>query len=368
MATIHDAGAAASGKRWVVRYREPGGRTARQRQKAFARKRDATDFATKVENDKREGSYIDPTAGKVSVRQYAAEWLALQSGGAATVEAYERIMRLHVLPHLAGKTIAGVTSSDVEQLYALWRRNGAALNTIESRRIPLSGMFSHAVRHRRIPYNPVRGTRRLESPVTPVDERSLPSVEEVAALAQEIGPRLEPAVWLMACAGLRIGESLGVFQDDFLDGVLRVGRQVVREKGPTGRYVVRYAPLKHRKEGEWRDVPIPGFLEGFRERLPVRNDHGGICHPGLFRKSWDRAISRLGLPSHKPHDLRRLWATVTLTKGTSLHETSRWMGHREINMTAGTYGHLTQDGRERCRQILATAYGPYVPESVRAAE
>ncbi|POX37854.1 hypothetical protein C3486_26245 [Streptomyces sp. Ru73] len=369
LATISDSGATASGKRWVVRYREPGGRSARQRQKAFARKKDAIDFATKVENDKRENTYIDPSAGKVSVRRYATEWLEQMSGAAGTYEAYERVMRLHVVPHLGGKTIAQVTASDVEGLYALWRRGGAALNTVEARRIPLSGMFSHAVRHKRIPSNPVKEAKKLDNPILPVDERALPGPDEIAALAREIGPRLEPAVWLMACAGLRIGESLGVFPEDVSSGVLRARRQVVRVKNASGKYAANYAALKHRQEGEWRDIPIPEFLEHFKDRLPILNERGGIPHSGLVRKSWDRAIERLGLPKYTPHDLRHQWATVTLSHGAALHEVSHWMGHRTINTTAAVYGHLTLDGRERCRQILESTYRPHAaPEAATEEE
>ncbi|MFJ6105515.1 hypothetical protein ACIQHY_31505, partial [Streptomyces sp. NPDC092359] len=79
LAQIIDNGSAASGKRWTVRYREPGGRTGRQREKSFARKKDAVDFATKMEGDKRENIYVDPDAGKVSLRRYADDWLAKRS-------------------------------------------------------------------------------------------------------------------------------------------------------------------------------------------------------------------------------------------------------------------------------------------------
>ncbi|MFD4996848.1 tyrosine-type recombinase/integrase [Streptomyces buecherae] len=363
MAKIIDKGAAVSGKRWMVRYREPGGRTARQREKSFDRKKDAVDFATKVENDKRESIYIDPTAGRVSVRQYAEDWLALKMASPGTLESYERIMRLHVVPHLGSKSIAQVTAADVEGLYARWRMNGAALNTIESRRIALSGMFSHAVRHKRISNSPVVEAEKLDNPIVPVDEKALPSFDEIAAIAREIGPRLEPSVWLMACCGLRIGESLGVFPEDFFDGNLRLRRQVVRVKNGAGKYAAMYAPLKHRKEGEWRDIPTAAILDRFLERLPVLNADGQMTHTGLVRTSWDRAIGRLGLPEYNPHDLRKKWATETLTNGASLHEVSRWLGHRSINVTAGQYGHLTQDGRERLRQIIQARYAPYVRPS-----
>ncbi|MFI9048871.1 tyrosine-type recombinase/integrase [Streptomyces sp. NPDC053427] len=257
LATVVDKGVGAPGKRWLVRYREPGGRSARQREKAFDRKKDAVDFATKMVNDKRENSYVDPAAGKVSVRRHAADWLALKPMAAGTEESYERIIRLHVLPQLGKKTISQVTAADVEELHALWRRPGAMPNTIDSRRIALSGMFSHTVRHKRIRENPVKRAERPANPIMQVDERSLPNFDEISALAKEIGPRLEPAVWVMACCGLRIGESLGVFREDIADGTLRCRRQVVRIKNSSGKYVALYAPLKHRKEGAWRDIPRP---------------------------------------------------------------------------------------------------------------
>ncbi|REK88645.1 hypothetical protein DY245_20450 [Streptomyces inhibens] len=63
-----------------------------------------------MENDKRENLYVDPDAGKVSVRRYTADWLGLKTTAAGTEESYERIMRLHVLPQLGKKTISQVTA------------------------------------------------------------------------------------------------------------------------------------------------------------------------------------------------------------------------------------------------------------------
>ncbi|MCX4733387.1 tyrosine-type recombinase/integrase [Streptomyces sp. NBC_01363] len=79
-----------------------------------------------------------------------------------------------------------------------------------------------------------------------------------------------------------------------------------------------------------------------------------------MRKSWDRAIRRLGLPEYNPHDVRHKWATVTLTSGVSIHEVSRWLGHRSIKVTVDKYGHLAQDGRERCRQAAEAAVAPHM--------
>ncbi|MGW2089039.1 tyrosine-type recombinase/integrase [Streptomyces sp. NPDC001880] len=105
---------------------------------------------------------------------------------------------------------------------------------------------------------------------------------------------------------------------------------------------------------------MPASLEPFIDRLPICNASDGLPYPDLLRKSWDRAIRRLDLPAYDPHDLRHKWTTVALTNSVSIHEVSRWLGHRSIKVTVDRYGHLTQDGQERCRQVVETAAGPYM--------
>ncbi|MFI1306284.1 tyrosine-type recombinase/integrase [Streptomyces sioyaensis] len=84
-----------------------------------------------------------------------------------------------------------------------------------------------------------------------------------------------------------------------------------------------------------------------------------MIYPDLFRKSWDRALKRLGLPDYNPHDLRHKWATVTLSNGVPIHA-SRWMGHSSIKITVDRYGHLTLDGSERCRQVIEATFGVHM--------
>ncbi|MFE4801258.1 tyrosine-type recombinase/integrase [Streptomyces sp. NPDC056708] len=119
-------------------------------------------------------------------------------------------------------------------------------------------------------------------------------------------------------------------------------------------------PRTGAKEGEWRDVPAPAFLQPFVDGLRVRNASGGLPYPGLLRESWDRAVKRLALPEYNPHDFRHKWTTVTLTSGVSIHEVSRRLGHRSIKVTVDKYGHLAQDGQERCRQVAEAAIAPHM--------
>ncbi|MFB8128566.1 hypothetical protein [Streptomyces mirabilis] len=51
------------GHDWAVRFREPGGRTGRQREESFPKKTQAEAHGNKMESDKDQGVFIDPSAG-----------------------------------------------------------------------------------------------------------------------------------------------------------------------------------------------------------------------------------------------------------------------------------------------------------------
>jgi hypothetical protein len=36
------------------------------------------------------------------------------------------------------------------------------------------------------------------------------------------------------------------------------------------------------------------------------------------------------------------------------------MGHRSISVTVDLYGHLTQDGADRCRKVVQRIYGAHM--------
>ncbi len=89
-----------------------------------------------------------------------------------------------------------------------------------------------------------------------------------------------------------------------------------------------------------------------------------MTYPGLVRASWDRSVKRLWLRAHTPHDLRRKWATLTLMNGAVLHKGSRWFGHRSLKVTVDRYGHLAQDDREHCRQVVTTTFQDHLREEM----
>ena len=57
---------------YQVRHRDPAGV---QRAKQFERKAAADRFAASVETDKARGSYVDPKAGRMTLKEYGEAWL-----------------------------------------------------------------------------------------------------------------------------------------------------------------------------------------------------------------------------------------------------------------------------------------------------
>ena len=71
-------------------------------------------------------------------------------------------------------------------------------------------------------------------------------------------PGLGIAPWLQRTMGLRIREALGVRKADFMtraDGTRYL--HLCWQASPDG---MELDPLKHRKAGEYRDVPVPGMV------------------------------------------------------------------------------------------------------------
>lgn len=110
------------GVRYDVRYRDPAGA---DRTRSFSRKVDADRFAATVESDKVRGLWVDPSAGRVSFREYAEQrWLPAQIHlRPNTLELYEGHLRRHVLPAIGGRPLAAIQRPEVKTLVARLAQN-----------------------------------------------------------------------------------------------------------------------------------------------------------------------------------------------------------------------------------------------------
>lgn len=106
-----------------------------------------------------------------------------------------------------------------------------------------------------------------------------------------------------------------------------------------------------------------------RAGQPVRGRDGYVftSRTGTARDSRNvtsdlqAAVTRLGLPRQRFHDLRHAYATLMLADGEELAVVSRALGHADLSTTADVYAHLTSKMLERAAaridRILAARDG-----------
>jgi integrase len=147
------------------------------------------------------------------------------------------------------------------------------------------GTMNDAVRSGRIQSNPAA---RIRIPATQeAAEFIVPTRKQLDALADGLPKDWALTIWLMRGCGLRIGEALAVSQRGVFPGLLRVSEQVL-DISPA-----RLAPLKHRKPGQYRDVPLAEFVS---ERLEDHVKAHGLGEGGLLfrgRRTGDAWLSEL---------------------------------------------------------------------------
>jgi integrase len=321
-------------KPYTVRYQNQG----KQRERSFRTSREAHDFRAKFEHDSRESIFIDPTAGNVSFRTYADGWLATHTGTVGTKRAYKSMLTKNLYPVIGDIPLRRITR---EQLTTLLTDLPLGAHAKIKARQVLTGVLGEAVKAKRITENPASGIRLAAA--NRKAEFYMPTPAQIDKLTALLPEPMRFTVPLMAGCGLRLSEALAVRSTDF-NGRLRITGQInaaTRQR----------SPLKHRKDGDYRDIPVPAWV---RQAKPERNGElfPGITHDA-YRLAFTRVRIKAGLPpDFTPHSLRHVFASVALSQRVPITDVAAWLGHSDINVTYSIYGHLVPSAWDRAVTAL----------------
>jgi integrase len=122
-------------------------------------------------------------------------------------------------------------------------------------------------------------------------------------------------------------------------------------------------PLKHRKEGEGRNVPVPDYVWDMVAAMP----DGPLCPgPGLrgsrylrYSSAWRRfsaITTALSIDGYTTHSLRHQFASECLDQGMNVVDLSAVLGHADPSVTLRTYVHAVPDADARTRAIMNTRW------------
>ncbi|AXI85266.1 MULTISPECIES: site-specific integrase [Streptomyces] len=379
-----------------MRYREPGGRGGRQRERSFEKKGDADSFAAKVEREKDLGTYIAPTGLLVPLVAVYREFIDSGSRVNGTRYQYETSLRLHVEPYF-GSTAVGAVKPKHLNAWLKWmvEERGYEESTAINRYETLAGVFSFAVANEYITKNPCQHVRTGRQRVKRRVKKTirLPTLAEIEAIERHLPGPYKLLVWLMAGCGLRIGEACAVTlqQFDLESGTLYVDRQVTQDgeneepktavqkaitKGRGRAHCVRH--LKWRDLDEGRAVPVPPTIaakvqEHVRMYGTFRVEEGpnrlegdylfsnigrtNILMYSLVDRLWRNAKRAAGIKRRiTTHWLRHFFASAGLSKGVPVTDMAEWLGHRDPRITHQTYAHVMPDAPERLRSLMDAVF------------
>jgi len=180
--------------------------------------------------------------------------------------------------------------------------------------------------------NPARGAK------LPREERAEvipPTAAQVEAAFTGLPRRYQLPLLVLEQTGMRVGELEKLTWGDVDEANTRWRVSRTAEKTRRGRW-----------------VPVDGALFDAVLRLRPREDRdpAGQVFTGFgvdkFRTALARACRDSGTPLISPHDLRHRRISVWHRAGISWAEIGRWVGQRNISVTADTYTHVIADDRE----------------------
>jgi integrase len=356
--------------RWLARFRDEAGV---EHTKTFRRKVDGQRWLDEVTAAVVTGQYVDPRAGRETVRQYAERWRAMQDHRPGTEALYERVLRLHLYPVLGDLPLRSVKHSQARAFVSGLSRSGLSANTARQVHAITRTIFRSAVADRLIPSTPFE---KIALPRVQRGEVQPPTLSEVRRLLDAAPDRLRALVLLAAMSGLRSGELLGLTVDrvDFLRREVRVDRQLVYVSG-------RPPYLGPPKTPESvRTVPVPAFvldvLAAHLASYPVaadglvfQADKGGPILRTTLNGRWRAALRRAELADTVHlHHLRHGYASWLNAAGVPFTTVSELLGHAPQGVTWGIYTHRVDGWDRQVRGVLETLWRDAGADYLRTAE
>lgn len=186
-------------------------------------------------------------------------------------------------------------------------------------------------------------TKEIKMPKLPMRRRRnflLPAQAQKLLDASEGNPGLKFALYCGLHAGLRKLEIIEARPNWFdLDGRL---------------LHIQATDTFQPKDRDNRTVPLTDeFIQWLRNNYTIKEPfmlepevkHGAYRYRFDFRTSFENIATRCGFEKLTFHDLRRTFASLHVSRGTSIYKVARWLGDR-VDVVEDHYGHLIPNDSE----------------------
>lgn len=270
----------------------------------------------------------------------------------STIKKYRSIDNT-VFVRLYSYKVSKITTDMINELLMQLKNEGLKNSSINSYRKGLATVFNFAVKCGIISTSPVRGTVKMAEHKRIV--MALPTKTQVDTLLERARERdskarkgaapIYPVLLLEVATGLRRGELLALTKADIEGCKINVNKQM----GADGTIGELKTGSSYRTITASRSV-----LDKVLECSPDSEQVFKIT-PAAFLQVFNRFAKKNSdiLPENFHfHDLRHFHATYLLSKGISVQNVSRRLGHTDITTTLRYYSHYLPQQDERAAELF----------------
>jgi len=266
-----------------------------------------------------------------------------------TIEQYERLMRLHILPAIGDKQLDEVTPMAIDALCGRIMAEGHA-RTAQQVFGLLKAAYRRAMRYDMVDRSPLD---RAEPVRHKAAQTRCWTTAQAARFLEATRDSSYHAAWvLMLCCGLRRGEVLGLQKQDidFDRMEIRIERQRIRIHGE----LIETAP---KSESSCTAIPMDAAVAARLAAVARFRRCGEYLYPfatpDSLRRALQRDTVRAGLPRITLHGLRHTFGAVATGHGIPMRVLQELMRHADYSTTARTYAHVEQQTLQGAAQELA---------------
>ncbi len=336
-----------------------GFKTKKEAQKACA------DMIYELEN----GQYREPN--KMTVEAFMTDFIESQvkpNYRPATVENYEKTLRLAVLPTFGQVPLSEITPLHIQDLYKQCTDKGYKPGTIKVFHSCLKKAFTTAYQWGLVKQNPAV----VKNPKLKKGAETVWSVDQCHQFLEGTKDSLYHVIYALAIfTGMRKGEIIGLTHEkvDFENHQISVEQQLTHVRGKA--YITH--ELKSKSSYRVIDVPpqvmalLKDYIHKKRVRfmeLGIRNEHdlvfvtskGKLIHPNMVNKKFNSDVEKCGLPKIPFHGLRHSHATMLAELRENVHAISDRLGHSSTTITNEMYIHLTDKMKKGLSDHLNELY------------
>jgi len=307
------------------------------------------------------GEYVDPNAGKTTVKSFLEQWLETKTDiENTTKESYQEVIDTRIVPRIGSIPLNKLTPMHLESfkldLLKNGRRDGKgglSSRSVEYTLSILSSALEKAVDWDIILRNPMR---KVDMPAKKSDKVPPFTNEQVKKILEFLkDDSMYAAFVVLVATGVRRGELLGLRKKDILwnEKAIRIEQTVVRTKGG---YIIKPPKTEESK----RKIKVSdNVLNALKEHLKAQNaerlqfkgeykDHGLVfcrpngepINPSTFTSRFIHTIlPKVGIEKGKYHlhSFRHTTATLLLARGYSMKQIQKMLGHSTITTTMDIY-------------------------------